>query len=380
MKTWQERAQESISQACLTYSKRITSYIEGVSPSHCNGEEIGMPGFNTDKGAYVDFVCGLGSNLVNFRNNFSIPSTHEVVLAERLKALFPCMERVKILKTGTATTDAAVRFARAHTGKSVVWGTGYHGCSDTWISAEDPGAGTFFQFYQKFPDFDNLIRNLKEVPDYLAAVIIEPVQLEWGVKESLQEIRRLCTENGILLIFDEIITGFRVPKYSVANFYGIQPDLICLGKALGDGYPIGVVGGSAEIMDNPDVFISNTHNGELQGIKAALETLDFLTEEKLMDLWIKGWNFQQAFNEINPKVQIVGYPTRGELRGDGLPIFMQEMHKRGWFFGKAFFIHFKHSEYFLSGALEHARKVAIEMESGAVKLEGLAPRPVFRRN
>lgn len=381
--TWQKRAEAVLAQGCLTFSKRADQYIEGVSPTHCTGVAIGHPGFHTDQGAYFDFVCGLGSNLVSFRNNFSIPSVKEVELAERVKALFPAIDKLKILKTGTAATDAAIRFARAYTQKPLVWGTGYHGSSDTWVSVEDPGVGTFFQFYQKFHDFDNLIHNLKKCPDdWLGAVIIEPVQLDFDVKDKLQEIRSLCTEKGAVLIYDEVITGFRVPKYSVANFYGIQPDLICLGKALGDGYPISIVGGREDIMDTEGVFISNTHNGSVEGINAALETLDFLTEEKILGLWIRGRRFQQCFNDLCPQVQIVGYPTRGELRGDDLPraLFMQEMAKRGYFWGRAFFMHHLFTEDFLARTLEVAREVFAAIESGSVKLEGLMPRPAFKRN
>lgn len=381
VKTWDERAKAAISQGCLTFSKRSDQYIKGVYPTHViDGSGCEIQGTNTT--LYVDFVCGLGSNLIDIRNNYSLPSTQEAVLAERIKALFPCIDKVKLLKTGTAATDAAIRYARAYTGNMLVWGTGYHGCSDTWVSAEDPGAGTFFQFYYKFPDFDTLIRNLKDAPEGLAAVIIEPVQLDLNVKDKLEEIRKLCTEKKVVLIFDEVITGFRVPKYSIANYFDIQPDLICLGKALGNGHPIALVGGKDEIMEAEGVFISNTHNGELSGIRAALETLDFLTKEKLVDLWDRGHKFQQAFNAISPKVQIVGYPTRGELRGEDefKALFMQEMVKRGYFFGRAWFITHAHTEDILSAAVAAAREVAADIEGGKVKLEGLPPRPAFRRN
>jgi glutamate-1-semialdehyde aminotransferase len=385
VKSWDERAKAAIAQGCLTFSKRSDQYIEGVSPTHCTGIAIGHPGFHTDHGSYFDFVCGLGSNLVSFRNNFSIPSVKEVELAERIKALFPCIDKLKLLKSGTAATDAAIRYARAHTQKALVWGVGYHGSSDTWISAEDPGVGTFYQFYQKFPDLEALIGNLELLDadsDLLAAVIIEPVQLDFDVKDSLQKVRDLCTKTGAVLIFDEVITGFRVPKYSVANYYGIQPDITCLGKALGDGYPISVMGGRGDIMDTEGVFISNTHNGSLEGISAALETLDFLTEAKIQDLWNRGERFQRAFNAFCPKVQIVGYPTRGELRGDDLPkaLFMQEMAKRGYFWGRAWFMHHLFTEDFLNRTLEVAREVFASIESGSAKLEGLMPRPAFVRN
>jgi acetylornithine/succinyldiaminopimelate/putrescine aminotransferase len=195
-------------------------------------------------------------------------------------------------------------------------------------------------------------------------------------------LRALCTEKKVVLIFDEVITGFRVPHYSIANMFEIQPDLICLGKALGDGDPIAIMGGKREIMDAEGVFISNTHNGELRGIRAALNTLDFLTEAKLMDLWERGEWFQKAFNAINPKVQIVGYPTRGELRGEELSraLFMQEAAKRGYFFGRAWFMHFGFTGDFLDKVLEVAREISAAIEAGKVTLEGKMPRAAFVRN
>lgn len=388
MKTWAERSKAAIAQNCLTYSKRNDQYIEGVYPTHVMNNPGGCEMIAADLDGddtfhpLVDFVCGLGSNLIDIRNNFSLPSTEEVVLAERIKALFPCIDKLKFVKTGSAACSAAVRIARAYTGKMLVWGTGYHGTDNWAISAEDPGTGTVFEFYQKLPDFDNLIRNLKMVGGDLAAVIIEPVQLDINVRPQLQEIRDLCTQKGIVLIFDEVITGFRFLDYSVANHFGIQPDLICLGKALGNGYPIALVGGRDEIMETPGYFISNTHNGELSAIEAALKTLDFLTPKVITDLWWRGDAFQKAFNQFSHKLQIVGYPTRGELRGDEdfKNLFLQEMVKRGYFFGRAWFITHAHTKEILIQALATAEAVIKAIESGAVKLEGLPPRPVFKRN
>lgn len=385
MKTWDERARASIAQGCNTFSKRSDQYIEGVTPTHAlggYGPAMVVETLQGNQEVVIDFVCGLGSNLLDVRNNFSLPSTQEVVLAERVKALFPCIDKLKFLKTGTAACDAAVRIARAYTNKSLVWGTGYHGSSDTWVSVEDPGAGTFFQFYQKFPNLENLIRNLRMAPDSLAAVIIEPVQLDMSVHPMLAEIRSICTQKKIILIHDEVITGFRFLDCSVSNHFNIQPDLICLGKAIGNGAPISIVGGRDDIMETPGLFISNTHNGELSGIVAALQTLDFLTLEKIRGLWRLGALFQEEFNKLSPKIQIVGYPTRGELQGDDdfKNLFLQEMIKHGYFFGRAWFITHAHTEEILAQTLSVVGQVVIGIEGGSVKPEGLPPRPIFKRN
>jgi glutamate-1-semialdehyde aminotransferase len=383
--SWQKRAVASIAQGCLTFSKAASQYIEGVTPTHAisgYGPAMVVENLQGNQEIVVDFVCGLGSNLLDVRNNFSLPSTQEVILAERIKVLFPCIEKLKFLKTGTGACDAAVRIARAYTGKALVWGTGYHGSSDIWVSNEDPGVGTFYQFYQKFPNLENLIINLRNAADNLAAVIIEPVQLDMGVRAQLEEIRRLCTENKVVLIHDEVITGFRFLDYSVSNHFNIQPDLICLGKALGNGAAISIVGGRDEIMETEGLFISNTHNGELSGIASALQTLDALTRETIQSLWDRGEAFQFAFNKLTPKLRIVGYPTRGELQGEYefKALFMQEMIKRGYFFGRGWFISHAHTTEILAKALEVAGDVVAAIDADLVKLEGLAPRPIFKRN
>lgn len=382
---WDARAKASIAGGCLTLSKHSSQYIEGVTPTHAlsgYGPAMIVENLKGDQEVMIDMVCGLGSNLLDVRNNFSLPSTHEVVLAERVKALFPCIQKLKFLKTGTAACDAAVRIARAYTGKALVWGTGYHGSSDLWVSAEDPGVGTFFQFYQKFKSFENLIASLRNAPDTLAAVIIEPVQLDMGVRPQLEEIRQLCTEKEIILIHDEVITGFRFLDYSVSNHFGIQPDLICLGKAIGNGAAISIVGGRDGIMETPGLFISNTHNGEASGLVAALQTLDFLTLGNIRDLWERGERFQAEFNKLTPKLQIVGYPTRGELQGDDdfKARFIQGMNKRGYFFGRAVFITHAHTSDILLQAVKQAAILVGIIEADGEKLEGLPPRPFFKRN
>lgn len=377
MKTWDERARDVFAQGCNTYSKRSDQYIEGIYPTHY------------EQFSGVDYVCGLGSNLIDIRNNFSLPSTQEVILAERIKSIFPCIDKMKIVKTGSAACSAAVRIARAYTGRDWIIGAGYHGTDDWAISAEDPGAGTLKknQKYIKAENLGGVLNILEEyelrgISSALAAVIIEPVQLDASVRDKLQEIHKACARMKIVLIFDEVITGFRFPKYSVSNYFDIQPDLICLGKAMGNGYPIAIVGGRENIMETPGYFISNTHNGELSAIDAALSTLDFLTEEKIQDLWDRGEYLNTEFNKLSPKIQMIGYPTRSELRGDEMfkGLFMQEMCKRGYFFGRARFLTFAHIRQIIRETLNVCKEVIESIEAGNIKLEGQLPRPVFRRN
>lgn len=342
-----------------------------------------------------DFVCGLGCNLVGWNNCYSLPTHYEEELAGRICELFPFVDKVKILKTGTDACNAAVRIARAYAREQPLReqpsarqpsaliksfydgvGAGYHGWGNSFISVEHPGNGTVQEDYFKCLNLNELINTLINSwgIDYC---IIEPVELDLDVLPQLKEIRRLCSEKGIVLIFDEIITGFRVPEYSISNYFGVTPDLICLGKALGNGYPISILGGKAEIMETPNYFISGTFFGEMTAINEALKTLDFLTLEKLDELWHRGACFQRKLNIIHPDVQLVGYPTRAVWEGKYKYVFWQEMAKKGWLLGKAWFLNFDHTPELLNTFIEDARKILKNIDK--VKLNGPEPTPIFKR-
>ncbi|MEI8377694.1 MAG: aminotransferase class III-fold pyridoxal phosphate-dependent enzyme, partial [bacterium] len=115
------------------------------------------------------------------------------------------------------------------------------------------------------------------------------------VKEKLLTIRKICDTYDIPLIFDEIITGCRVPNFTVANWYGIQPDLICMGKALAGGYPLSVLGGLKKIMSNRDVFVSYTFSGLPVALYRAIEVMHELDDVTLQDFWQRAGNFFDCF-------------------------------------------------------------------------------------
>jgi glutamate-1-semialdehyde aminotransferase len=315
---WDKRAEKVIAQGCLTYSKRSDQYVKGVFPTHVNmdGWCANAEVSTSDGEYYYDFVNGLGSNLIGYQNNFTLPDVKEVLLAERLVKLFPCIDKLRILKTGSEACQAAVRIARAYSDRHCGIGLGYHGWHNSFIAAETPGEGCVTEGYSKRDSYKDILDEIVFRPDKFSYVIIEPVMLDLKVKGELQEIRRLCTKHNIVLIFDEVITGFRTPKYCMANYLGIQPDLMVLGKALGNGFPIAVVGGRKKFMDTPDWFVSSTHAGEVSGIQAALETLDYLKPYKLERLWARGRWFQEEFNQLTPRLQLIGLPTRATWEGD----------------------------------------------------------------
>lgn len=386
-KSWQQRANDSIAQQCTTYSKRYDQYIEGVYPTHVVDTD-GLRVKCDDGKEYID-AGGLGSNLTCVFNNFSLPCVEEVILAEEIKTRVPCIEKLKFLKTGSAACEMAVRYARAYTHKNGVWWCGYHGTHDTFIGQEKPGAGIpKTEHSHKFPSLSSLVDYTKSpVLMTPALIIIEPIELEDSNERELQltYLRKFCDTYKVVLCFDEIVTGWRVPGFTVSNYYKITPDLICLGKALGNGMPLSVLGGRASIMDNPDVFVSNTHNGEKASIREALTTIGRITEKDIDSLWMDGDITMDLFNEYAENfkipIRLKGIPTRWTWEGEetAIAIFWQEMLERGWLLGKSIFPKFN---WLWSSVfqifIEHSRSVFEGWKDGYT-LRGKLPRPVFKR-
>ena len=209
------------------------------------------------------------------------------------------------------------------------------------------------------------------------------MRIDKSVSDELAKIRELCTQKEIVLIFDEIITGFRVPLFCVSNYLKIAPDIILLGKALGNGYPIAAIGGKAELMDTEGWFISNTHNGELSSIAAALEVVGTITDDRIQELWRRGSWFIDSFNKIAPdRIKLRGYPTRAVWVGDKtyIAIFCQEVYRRGILLHPgAWWITFAHSEATLKMELKIFKELIDNIEVRNIQLAGVEPSPVFER-
>ena len=388
---WYYRAKKCIAQNGLTNSKRPESFILGQYPTH----------FKTGKGSvlvdvrgerYVDYICSLGPNLFGHGNEriaravglqlnkgtlFSMGSDVEVEAAERLKGLFPFIDRVKFLKSGTEACSAAIKIARASTKRTPILVDGYHGWADPFIDAYpalgvDPGATKF-----TYRGVDK--HRTKLSLGMFAAVIIEPVELDYSPDRMqwLNQLREDCTKSKTILIFDEIITGFRYPKMSVSVFHGINPDLICLGKAMGGGLPLSAVGGNTKLMEESEYFVSSTFGGDTLALRAFLEICGMFMEAKwsMEDLWTSGAYFLKKFNALCPEaVMIEGYPTRGRFKGDTafLHLFWQECAKGGILFGPSWFYNYTLVEH-NDSTLSICKDIIENIKSGRVKLEGEIP-------
>jgi glutamate-1-semialdehyde aminotransferase len=200
-----------------------------------------------------------------------------VELAERLCALIPCAERAQFLKTGAEATSAAVRLARAYTGRDRVVACGYFGWHDWSSDAAGVPASTRRDVTRvPFDDLDALERAVAASGNDLAAIVLEPVVDREPSRAWLERARTLCDAAGAALIFDEVKTGFRVAPGGYQEVSGVTPDLASFGKAMANGYPLAAVVGKAPLMDAArKTWISSTLASESTALAAALAVLDW---------------------------------------------------------------------------------------------------------
>ena len=208
----------------------------------------------------------------------------ESILASELHHVIPWLERVRFLKTGAEAVAAAVRIARAYTRREVVLGCGYHGWLD-WCTLNDPAvpSGTRSSLgVVAFNDPDDVRRQVRELDDRLAAIVVEPVidgppTLEW-LRTLKEEGRRV----GAVLIFDEIKTGCRIALGGAGEAFGVHPDLTVMGKALANGFPLALVGGRADVMAAAEkTWISSTLATEMPSLAAARATIEVMMKEQV---------------------------------------------------------------------------------------------------
>ena len=344
-------------------------FIDGAKGCHVVSGEKG----------YLDFISSLGPIILGYRdeyvdsyvldqirfngNLFSLPSRLEAEVAEMLTKIIPCAEMVHFLKNGGDATMAAVRLARVYTGRKVVLNKGYHG----WAG---------FDQLIPFNDIDDLKIWLKEGP--VAAVLIEP---ELFTKEELIEIKLLCQEygRGSLLIFDEVISGFRIAMGGVQEYYGVTPDLACFSKAMANGYPISALVGKGEIMESleKDVFVSTTFGGDTIGLAACMGTIRKIKKENVIDhLWKIGEYLKEELikliKEYHFPMTLYGFPPmiHFKMPSDIHAIFLQETIKRGIMIYNSHNLNFCHKRTEINKLLTVYNEIFPLIMEGKVKLEG----------
>jgi glutamate-1-semialdehyde aminotransferase len=304
---WLERAQRVIPGASQTMSKGPTQWVQGVAPSFVRRAD-GARVQDVDGRWYLDLPAALGPIVLGHRHpavdaairdqledgiTFTLPHTLEVEVAERIRDLVPCAERVRFAKSGSDATSAAIRVARAATGRDRVVAAGYHGWHDWYVGSTSRRRGVpeaVRELTQSVPPWDLEALRTALAGGDVACVVVEPIGTREPAEGELQAIVDLAHEHGALAVFDEVISGFRVALGGAQERYGAVPDLAAFGKALGNGMPISALAGRARVMEVlEDVFFSGTHGGEALSLAAARATLDVLREEPVHEhLWRLG--------------------------------------------------------------------------------------------
>lgn len=290
------RAEAVIPLATQTFSKSAMNFVRGAAPLFLERGD-GPHVWDLDGNRYLDYVAGLLCIVLGYRDpdvdaairaqldrgiSFSLATTLECELAERLVGLIPCAEMVRFAKNGSDATAAAVRLARAFTGRDKVALCGYHGWHDWSIGTTTrdlgiPAAVKGLSATFAFNDADSLATLLAREPGAYASIVLEPATTTAPAPGFLEAVRALADRHGAVLVFDEIVTGFRIALGGAQAFYGVTPDLACFGKAMGNGMPISAIVGRRDIMRvMEDVFVSGTFGGEALSLAASLATIDKL--------------------------------------------------------------------------------------------------------
>ncbi|MGB9168311.1 MAG: glutamate-1-semialdehyde 2,1-aminomutase [Nitrososphaeraceae archaeon] len=233
---------------------------------------------------------------------FCIPTEKEVYIAELLTDIIPCAEKVRILNTGSESTMTAIRLSRAFNKrkKIIKFDGGYHGAYDYVLVKAGSGAanipsseGSLEEISKetlivKYNDLEDLENIIKKESGNISCLIVEPILGNYGLvlpdKNYLNNLRKITRENDIILVFDEVITGFRLSLGGASEFFGIKPDLATFSKSLGNGFPIAAICGKAEIMDQlspiGNVYQASTYAGNPISVSACIATVQILKANK----------------------------------------------------------------------------------------------------
>jgi glutamate-1-semialdehyde 2,1-aminomutase len=389
------------------------------------GSASGATITDLDGDTYVDFVASWGPLIaghahprvverlhqaVDRGTSYGTPTLHETELARRVVEMVPSIERVRFVNSGTEATMSAIRLARAATERpKIVKFVGcYHGHSDSLLSNAGSGVMTLGipsspgvtestaadTISLPFNELEMVLEVFDTVGSEIAAVIVEPVAGNMGVIppgiDFLEGLRQVTTKYDSLLIFDEVITGFRVARGGAQELYGVRPDLTCLGKIVGGGLPVGAFGGSRDLMEllapTGPVYQAGTLSGNPLAMAAGIATLDLLMEdgtyeqlEQLGQMLGAGLADASVSSGVPLSINRVGsmltaffqygpvtdFDSAARSDTDRYGRYQQAMLARGFYLApsqfEATFVSLAHSEEQLGASAEAARQVLQEI-------------------
>ena len=384
-----DRACEVIPMATQTHSKAPRDALREVEPCFIVRGQ-GCRVWDLDGNEYIDFRCALGPIALGYRFPavdeavhrqldsgivFSYPHPLEVEVAERLVEVIPCAESVRFIKTGGEAMAATHRLARGYTGRDHLLTCGYHGWVNTMAPRGVPEA--IRSTYTSLPwgDVTPYEEAFAERGDEIAAVSVacSYADMEQG-HQFLPALRALTEKHGALLIFDEIVTGFRLARGGAQEYFGVTPDLAVFAKGISNGVPLSCYLGKREVMETVrDVTISSTFGVDTLGLAAARAVLETHEKEDVIAaIWARGKQLHQGFNELCRKhgidARFEGLPPCGQLTfpdGDLFQRFNAEVLKRGVIVYSVCYPNFSHSEADIDQALK-----AMDESLAAMKQDG----------
>lgn len=396
------RAKKSIPVQTQCFSKGPNYFPIGASPLFMEKGQ-GSHVWDIDDNEFIDYVLGLGPVTLGYNYpavnkaitdqmkkgmTFSLPSPLEVELSEKIIEVVPCAEMVRFLKTGSEATQAAIRAARAYTGRTHIAFRGYHGWHEWYSCQTERNKGIPLSYKNFMHQFEyNDIGTLEKIfEDYsLAAVIMEPMIVEPPIPGFLKKIRELCDAYGTVLIFDEVVTGFRWALGGAQEYFNVIPDLATFGKGVANGMPLSIICGKKEIMQQfEEIFVSSTLGGECLSLAACLATINEMQKKNTIEHnWKIGKMLMDGLRDIG--IDTIGFPCRpiiqlendtSELRS----LLMQEMIKRGVLIHNGLLINicFSHDRVDIGDTLV-AFEDSLEAIKSGVELEGQVVKTAFRR-
>lgn len=412
-----ERARGLIPAATQTLAKGPGQYVRGVAPQFL-ARGKGARVWDVDGNEYVDLQMAIGPLSLGYAYpavdaairaqledgiTFSLVHPLEVEVAELIRDVVPGADSVRFSKTGADVTSAAVRLARAHTGREHVLCCGYHGWHDWYIGVTDRDRGVPAAVKDRVSTFEYNGKEslLESIDGDTACVILEPTVFEPPRDGFLEEVRRACDRHGALLVFDEMWTGFRLGLGGAQEAFGVRADLACFSKAIANGMPLSALTGRADVMSllDKEVFFFTTFGGEALSLAAAKATIEEMRARPVhATIAAQGKKLREGYTAIARDAgatfttcigqdarTIMTFATKEVSPLLVKSLFQQEMLRRGVLWGGFHNVSFSHGDREVDVVLDAYREVlplvarAVEAGEVATLLRGEPVEPVFRR-
>lgn len=332
---WHHRALRVMTPTTQVLAKGPTQYVDGVAPKFAQRGK-GARLWDVDGNEFLDYSMGVGPVLLGYSHGevddavraqlergmtFSLVDTLEVEVSETLTRLVPCAEAVRFGKTGAEATSAAIRVARAFTGRDRVLACGYHGWHDWYIGtlprdAGVPGAVKELTSTFAYNDIDSLEQS---IDDSVACVILEPMTFDFPRPGYLDAVVDIAHRHGALVVFDEIWTGFRWAVGGAQEAFDVTPDLATLSKGIANGMPLSALVGRRDVMEVlvDDAFFFSTFGGEALSLAAARATMEIVERDAIPEwLAVLGESLKRGYNDLarthglGDVTECLGHPAR----------------------------------------------------------------------